>query len=348
MAFSRRSVLAALGAGALAGCTTGSSSNDRTEGSLLLNWKPGGLHVPYYTASERGFYDSEGIELTAIESGQGSDFSATQAGLGNSEFVITSSDQVLNINADENLDVLTVGVVMQRGPVQVFTARENFGEELTDSEQLSGVTLGSGPGMVRQTTQAYLEAEGVRESVEYVDSGFDTVQQLLSGEIDAAGGVFSDVVDARNQGYVIDTLSVNETIPSYGHIIATSASFAESNPEAVRGFLRATARGSVWANENPDDATGILVDSVPELSGTRESQREKWNALRTDFMVSDTVRENGWGWSDPAVWESVRSTLEAGDFPGGNADPDAAWTNEYLDTDSEYIDEYSQQVEPTW
>jgi len=34
---------------------------------------------------------------------------------------------------------------MQRGPVQVFTARDNFGEELTGSEQLTGVTLGSGP-----------------------------------------------------------------------------------------------------------------------------------------------------------------------------------------------------------
>jgi len=36
--------------------------------------------------------------------------------------------------------------------------------------------------MVRQLTEAYLEHEDVRDDIEYVDSGFDTVQQLLSGK----------------------------------------------------------------------------------------------------------------------------------------------------------------------
>jgi len=327
---------------------TGNGSDEMTEHSLLLNWQPSGLHVPYYAAEAEGFYEAEGIDLTGIESGQGSDFSATQAGLGNADFAITSSDQVLNINADEDLDVRSVGVVMQRGPTQVFTARENFGEELTDSDQLADVTLGSGPGMVRQMIEAYLEHEGVRDSIEYVDSGFDTVQQLLSGEIDAAGGVFSDVVDARHQGYEIDALSVNDAIPSYGHLVATSADFADSNPEAVRSFLRATARGAVWANENPADATDHLIDAVPELEDTRENQRDKWDELRSGFMLSEAVEANGWGYNDGEVWESVASTLAEGDFPGGDADPDAAWTNEYLDTDDEHVAEYADRVAGTF
>jgi len=348
MTYGRRRLLAAVGigtAGTLAGCLGGNESEE-TDVSLLLNWQPNGLHVPYYTAESRGFYEEESLGLTEIESGQGSDFSATQIGLGNTEFAITSADQVLNANA-KDLDVVTVGVVMQRGPVQVFTARDNFGEELTGSEQLTGVTLGSGPGMVRQLTEAYLEHEDVRDDIEYVDSGFDTVQQLLSGEIDAASGVFSDVVDARHQGYNIDTLSVDDSIRSYGHVIVTSRSFADSNPDAVRSFLRATARGAVWANDNPDDAAGLLTDAVPELEDTRENQRDKWEKLRTEFMLSETVREHGWGWSESSVWESVRETLAAGDFPGGDATADDAWTNEYLDTEDEYIGEYGEQIEST-
>ncbi len=346
VAFRRRTVLAALGAGALAGCV--GDSGDASEHSLLLNWQPGGLHVPYYAAASEGFYGDEGIEITEIESGQGSDFSATQAGLGNTDFAVTSSDQVLNVNADEDLDVRSVGVVMQRGPTQVFTARENFGNELTTPDQLEGMTLGSGPGMVRQMVEAYLDHEGVLETVEYVDSGFDTVQQLLSGEIDAAGGVFSDVVDARHQGYEIDALSVDDAIPAYGHLVSTSASFAESNPDAVRSFLRATARGAVWANENPEAGTGHLIDAVPELEDTRENQRDKWDELRSGFMLSETVEENGWGWHDPAVWDSISSTLADGGFPGGDADADAAWTNEYLDTDDEHIAAYATRVEGTF
>ncbi|MFC6765509.1 ABC transporter substrate-binding protein [Natrinema soli] len=345
MRSSRRQLLATLGSGTLAGCFGGSDS-EGAKASLLLNWKPNGLHVPYFTAAERGFYEAETLELTGIEPGEGSDFSATQAGLGNSKFAITSAGQVLNANANE-LDVIAVGIIMQRGPVQVFTARDNFGAELSGSEQLAGVTLGSGPGMVRQMTEAYLEHEGVLDDVEYVDSGFDTVQQLLSGEIDAASGVFSDVVDARHQGYDIETLSVTDVIPSYGHVIATSRSFAESNPDTVRSFLRATARGAVWANDNPDDATGLLLEAVPELEDTRANQRDKWNELRTEFMLSEAVREHGWGWNESAVWESLRTTLADGDYPGGDVTSEDAWTNDYLDTDDEHIGEYGELVEPT-
>ncbi len=343
MRHSRRQLLATLGAGTLAGCLGGSDS-EAAEASLLLNWKPNGLHVPYYTAVERGFFGEETVELTEIEPGEGSDFSATQAGLGNTEFAITSADQILNANA-KDLDVVAVGVVMQRGPVQVFTARDNFGAELTESDQLAGVTLGSGPGMVRQMTEAYLEHEGILDNVEYVDSGFDTVQQLLSGEIDAASGVFSDVVDARHQGYEIDTLSVNDAIPAYGHVIATSRSFADSNPDTVRSFLRVIAHGAIWANNNPDDATGLLLDAVPELEDTRTNQRDKWNELRTEFMLSEAVREHGWGWNESAVWESLRTTLANGDYPGGEVESEEVWTNDYLDTDDEYIGEYGELIE---
>jgi NitT/TauT family transport system substrate-binding protein len=309
--------------------------------SLLLNWRTSGLHVPYYAARERGFYANEGLELAEIESGQGSDFAAKQAGLGNTEFAITSSDQLLNVNTRE-LSPRSVAVVMQRNPVVVFAAREQFRAELTDPEQLRGRTVGSGPGMVRQMTQSYLDRHGVRGDVEYVDTGFDTVQQLLSGEVDAAGGVFGDAVDARQQGYEVDVLSVHDTVPAYGHVIATSEAFADDNPEAVRAFLRATARGAVWGNRNPEAAIDVLVDRQPELAEVRENQRAKWDLLRTDYALSPAVRERGWGWSRPDPWAETYAVLDEGEFLDGEADPETVWTNEYLDTDYEYIRDYAE------
>lgn len=319
------------------------SNQEIGSASLLLNWRTSGLHVPYYAALERGYYADEGLELQEIESGQGSDFSAQQAGLGNAEFAITSSDQLINANTRE-LSPRCIGVVMQHSPVVVFAAREQFGEELTDPEQLSDRTVGSGPGMVRQMTQSYLERHDVRDNVDYVDTGMDTVQQLLSGDVDAAGGVFGDVVDARQQGYEIDMLAVHETIPSYGHVVATGESYAADNPKAVQAFLRATARGAVWGNRNPEDAIDVLVDYQPELDEVRENQRAKWDLMRTDYMVSDTVRENGWGWSHPDPWAETYVVLKEGGFLDGEADPETVWTNEYIDTDDEYIRDYAELV----
>lgn len=310
-----------------------------TDVTLLLNWQLSGLHAPYVAASENDFYAAEGFEAVEIESGDGSDFAANQAGLGNVEFAVSSSDQLLNVNS-RGLSPLCVGVVMQRNPNVVFATRDGFGE-LTDPEQLEVATVGSGPGMVRQMTEAYLEYHGVLESVEYVDSGFDTVQQLLSGEIDAAGGVFGDVVDAEHQGAEVDVLSIHEAIPSYGHLIATDEAFAAENPATVRSFLRATARGAVWASQNPEDAIDLLADVQPELEEVRENQRAKWDRMFREYMRSDAVAANGWGWNDPEPWERTHEVLADADVFEGDVDPETVWTNEYLDTESEYVADYS-------
>lgn len=367
MQHTRRAFIGAMGGVALAGCTgerdpgfgsegsaddgpdetddTGSGSADpeTSSVSLVLNWRIGGLHAPYFAALEKGFYAEEGFESVDIESGQGSDFAAQQVGIGNAEFAITSCDQVLNVTS-KGLSPQCAGVVMQRNPVVVFSSRETFGERLEEPDQLRGHTLGSGPGMVRQMTEAYLDSHGALEAVEYVDSGFDTVQQLLTGEIDAAAGVFSDVVDARQQGYGIDTLSIAETIASYGHLVAIESGFGENNPQTVESFLRATARGAVWATQHPEEAIDALVAAQPELEEVRENQREKWEVMRTEYTISETVREIGWGASAPGPWRETYETLDAGGFFEGEVDPDAVWTNDYLDTDSEYIADYAGLV----
>lgn len=345
---SRRAFLATAGATAVTGCTgqlaDGSGDDLVASPSLLLNWRISGLHAPYFAAQSQGFYAEEGFESVAIESGEGSDFSAQQVALGNTEFGISSTDQVLNVN-DGDLSPLAVAVVMQHNPAVVFAARDHFGDELAGPEQLADRAVGSGPGMVRQMVQGYLDEHGVLDDVEYVDTGFDTVQQLLSGEIDAAGGVFSDVVDARQQGYEIDVLSVEDAIPSYGHLVVVDEGFATSNPETVEAFLRATARGAVWADRNPEAVIDALVDVQPELAEVRESQREKWDLMRSDYVVSEAVREDGWGVSRAEPWQRTYEVLDEGDFFEGSVDPGTVWTNEYLDTSAEHVDDYADLVE---
>lgn len=367
MTVSRRAFLAVAGATLSVGCTgsddastqtTGDDASTRTTGtaagtsnpspsvsdvSLLLNWKPSGLHVPYYAAAGEGFYEQQGLSLSKITAGQGSDFSAKQAGLGNESFVITSADQVLNINS-RDLSPVSVGVVMQRSPVVLFTVRENFGSEFTEASQLEGKTVGTGPGMVRQLSKLLLERKNVLDSVELVDTGYDTVQRLLSGKIDAAGGVFGDVVDARHQGYTTDFVRVASTIPSYGHVVASKQSFARKHPETVRAFLRATAHGAAWAHNNPGAAIDHLVEAVPALSESRARQRDKWQLLREDFMLSKTVRNEGWGWSDPGPWGSMHDALRGTDLLDGSVDPESVWSNDYLDREYQYVGSYADVV----
>jgi NitT/TauT family transport system substrate-binding protein len=359
---SRRAFLAAAGVAAsgLAGCLGGTNGGDAGDGgasptgtttgtpipgesSLLLNWKPSGLHVPYFAAKAKGFYEEEGLTLGEIRTGEGSTFSAKQVGLGNVDFAVTSSDQVLNVNS-RDLSPQSVGVVMQKSPAVVFSTREAFGGELTSPDQLAGKTVGTGPGMVRMLTALLLEDAGVREDVEMVDTGYDTVQQLLSGEIDAAGGVFGDAISAEAQGYTVDSLAVGDSIPSYGHVIATNREWAGDNAEAVRAFLRGTARGAAWAHQRPGEATDLLVEENGVLEESRDQQRRKWERMADGFMTGDAVAEHGWGWSESEPWQVVHDALAGADALGGEVDPASVWTNEYLDTDYRFVGSYTDVV----
>ncbi|MFD1514166.1 ABC transporter substrate-binding protein [Halomarina rubra] len=314
-----------------------------TDVSLLLNWKPNGLHVPYYAAAEQGFYEDEGLNLERIEAGQGSDFSAKQVGLGNTSFAITSSDQVLNVNS-RDLSALSVGVIMQQSPVVVFSTRETLGGELSQASQLAGTTIGTGPGMVRMLTELYLEKTGVRSEVELVDTGYDTVQQLLAGKIDAAGGVFGDAIAASAQGYTTDSLQVGSEVPAYGHVVATEQGFATDHPETVSAFLRATARGTVWARSNVEAAIDALISANESLAESRDQQRQKWLQLADAHVMSETVQEQGWGWSESDPWQVTADALRNNDQLGGDVDPQSVWTNEYLDTEAPAIGEYAAHV----
>lgn len=363
-AFLATTGLAAVTAGCLGGGSTGSDQTTRTPStttamseqtsttttapsrtniSLLLNWKPSGLHVPYFGAKAKGYYANEGLTVSRIKSGQGSGFSAKQAGLGNEPFVVTSASQVLETRS-RGLSPVAVGVVMQRSPTVLFTARDAFGAKLTDPSQLRGKTVGTGPGMVHLMTKLYLQKAGVRGDVDLVSTGYNTVQQLLAGKVDVAGGVFGDVVDARHHKKTIDTLPVSSEVDAYGHVIATSESFAKNHPDTVRAFLRATARGSAWGTLHPSAAIGALVDAVPSLSQSKSIQLDKWKLMANQYVLSDTVRSKGWGFSRSNPWSTLNTALgSAGDL-GNSVDASSAWTNTYLDTNAKYISEYASVV----
>jgi len=311
--------------------------------SLLLNWKPNGLHVPYYTATARGFYEDRGLPVSEIKAGEGSDFSAKQVGLGNEAFGVTSSDQVVNINS-RDVSVLTVGVMMQKSPVVVFSTEEVLGEPLESVEQLRGKTVGTGPGMVEVLTKVLLRREDVFDSVTMTSTGFDTVQKLLSGDVDAAGGVFGDAIAAEHEGYTTHSIPVAETVPSYGHVLATSPSFAEENPDAVRAFLQGTAKGAAWAMNNPGEGVDHLVEANPSLAESRAQTRDNWDRMAEGFMLSEAVTEEAWGWSRSTPWETTHQALDDADLLDGSVDPASVWTNEYLDGRYRYLDSFHEVV----
>ncbi|MFC4550415.1 MULTISPECIES: ABC transporter substrate-binding protein [Halorussus] len=313
-----------------------------------LNWEPNGFQAPYFLARERGFYEDEGLDVRFVE-GHGSPFAAEQAGKGRREFALAGGSAVLSVRS-RGAEPLAVAAVTQKTPAAVYALRDVFGERLERPDQLAGRTVAPSATKTRILTAQLLENAGVRDDVELAAVDEHThhrVQhRLLDGEVDAAVGVVTNGHELqREHGRTADELPIGDHLDVYGMTLVTNPEFAATNPDTVRAFLRATARGWVAATNEPDEAVDALVARNATLERTRDVERRKFGVAADELQWTDHVREAGWGNHDAERWRTLAGTLSETDLLDGPVDPDETWTNEYLDRDADAIRVYAEQTD---
>jgi NitT/TauT family transport system substrate-binding protein len=230
--------------------------------SFQLNWEPNGFQAPYFLARDRGFYDEEGLDVEFVE-GHGSPFAAEQAARGRASFALAGASAVLSVQS-QGFDPLAVAAVTQRTPAAVYTLRDVFGEPLERPEQLAGRTVAPSATKTRILAAQLLEAAGIRDEVELLEVDPHThhrVQhRLLDGEVDAAVGVVTNGIELeREHDRTADELPIGEHLEIYGMTLVADPELADDEPETVRSFLRATARGWAAATNDPEEAIDALV-----------------------------------------------------------------------------------------
>lgn len=313
-----------------------------------LNWEPNGFQAPYFLARERGFYEAENLNVRFVE-GHGSPFAAEQAGKGRCDFALAGGSAVLSVQS-HGQNLLAVAAVTQKTPAAVYTLRDVFGERLERPDQLAGRIVAPSATKTRILTAQLLENADVRDEVELASVDEHThhrVQhKLLDGDVDAAVGVVTNGYELqREHDRTADELPIGDHLDIYGMTIVTNPAFAATNPETVRAFLRATARGWAAATNDPDGAIDTLVARNATLERTREIECRKFEVAAENLQWTDHVREAGWGHHDGERWRTLRRTLGKTGLLDGPVDADEVWTNEYLDGDADVIRTYAERAD---
>jgi NitT/TauT family transport system substrate-binding protein len=317
--------------------------------TFQLNWEPNGFQAPYFLARERGFYEEEGVDVAFLE-GHGSPFAAEQAAKDEAEadIALAGASAVLSVQS-QGYDPLAVAAVTAKTPAAIYTLRDVFGEPLEEPEQLVGRTVAPSATKTRILTAQLLEDVGIREEVDLLDVDPHThhrVQhQVLDGSVDAAVGVVTNGLELEDEhDRVADELPIGNHLPVYGMMLVTNPTFAEDESETVSAFLRATARGWAEATADPEAAIDSLVARNATLERRRRIEREKFETAARDLQFSPHVEEAGWGNHDGARWRRLASALAETDLLEGEIEPDAAWTNDYLDSEARIVREYAERV----
>ncbi|WP_251342232.1 ABC transporter substrate-binding protein [Haloplanus halophilus] len=348
-----RAAGAALGVG-LAGCVGGTGGSggsgatgtpaDPTDVSVILNWKPNATQAGYFVADRNGFYAEEGLSVDLV-SGQGGSFAAKQVGLGNQDVGLGTGIALLQAR-NRDLDVRAYAAAQDSNAV-IYTVEEQFGGRLTDPSQLAGKRV----AVVTESAKTFsylkmlLAQEGIGEEVELVSVGVEQqTSHLLSGNVDAAVGIFSDPLGLDAEGYEASMLWLADYTPSIGRTVFTRPGYAAEHPDVVRGFLRGTARGWAWASNHPEGAMDRMVEARESLSKSRDIGLLKLKYTAKNLVLTETVRNHGWGYQRGDAWERVVSNLVEGDVIGDGGSAASAWSNEYVDSEAEYVGDYAAQV----
>ncbi|MCA9855659.1 MAG: ABC transporter substrate-binding protein [Dehalococcoidia bacterium] len=294
--------------------------------TLMLNWTPNAQHAGIYLALANGWYEEQGINLEVVEpAAAGAD---QVVGTGGAEFGVSQAESLLPARA-AGVPVVSIATIMPYNDSSFMSLASAGIERPRDFE---GKTYGGYGGALETELLHTLVAcdGGDPDKVNMVEVGnIDYLAGMEQGRFDFVW-VFEgwDALRARDvEGKDINSIKFVDwldCIPDwYTPIFITSEDMIANDPELVRAFLAATARGYEAAISDPAAATDALLAAAPELD-------QSLVAASVQYHAPKFVGEGGWGTQDAEVWSAFADFLVTAGLLDQPIDSDAAFTNEFL------------------
>jgi len=263
-----------------------------------LDWIPGTVHAPFFIALYKGYYKAEGLDVT-IDRGKGSAELVRQLASGVYDMgypdisVVTDFDSK---NADKGFPVLMMGY--EQAPAAIVFLRSSG---IKEPKQLEGRKLGSAANDATfKLFPIFAQHTGIDPSkvtIQYIEPKLREVL-LAKREVDAIPGqIFNAMLELKAKGVqeadVGSFLYRDYGLDLYGNGVAASRAFLKDNPNAVKGFIRATIKGVRDLARDPNLAVEMTLKYEPLLNADIERDRLKMAA--SCCMLTPNVRKDGFG-----------------------------------------------------
>lgn len=301
---------------------------------FTLDWKFEGPSAGFLLALDKGYFKAEGLDVT-IDSGNGSVEAIPRVATGAYQMGFGDINSVMKfLDEDPTQKVKAVYMVYER-PTFAVVGRKSLGVT-EDPKSLEGKKLGAPPpdGAFAQW-KAFKEVAKIDDSKITIQSiGFPVREPMLAkGDVDAVFGfAFSVILNLKAQGISDDDIATilmaEHGLNLYGNAVLVNTDFAKENPQAVKGFLKALAKGFADAVKNPEDGVAAVLKRNETLNPDIELQR--LNMANSMNIKTPYVIENGMGGVDPARLAASMETLKVSIGLKGNVKGEQVFDASYL------------------
>lgn len=299
--------------------------------TIAMPFIPNVQFAYYYYAEKLGYYAEEGIEVN-FDYNFETDVVARVA-QGSVQFGMASGDSVLLARAQE-LPVVMVATINQEFPTVIFSKAD---QGITTPADLKGKTLGIpgrfGAGYIG--LRALMRANGLTEQdVTIQEIGFTQLVAVSEDKVQAATGYGNnEPLQLARSGVAVNVLRIEDSYTLASDGIIVNEQLIASQPDLVRGFVRATLRGMRATINQQDESFTTTLGIIPELAAapeaTRALQREVLRAT-LPFWQSGAAQRNGLGYSDLARWRATHTFLRESGLLTRDVAIENAFTNTFV------------------
>jgi NitT/TauT family transport system substrate-binding protein len=252
-----------------------------------------------YVAAAAGWYREAGldVEIATFDPLRGD--SLEYLAQREAAYAIFPSNRLL-VRREAGQPLVGIAAINHRGMETIQTVRATG---ITRPRELEGRTIAYSPTPRGVAMVSHLVAAdgGDPAQVVAVDSGSRelSVDDIAAGEVDATFGgywawdaLFGSLPESERVVWPVDEIGAP---PYHSYLLGAHASLVERNPEAVRAFLAATARGYRTAAADPERALAVLERVIAyfprahlarslELIAPTWTHDGRWGVARDELM----------------------------------------------------------------